>query len=58
MLGDVLKEAKLGCFTDVIIIGQRLKEPFSLTMIHLPNGPTMTFRLRSVRTAKSLRVGY
>lgn len=50
----VIREAiSIGC-TDLIVIGERLKEPYSLTMIHLPNGPTAFFKLSSVISSKNL----
>lgn len=31
--------------TDLIIIGERIKQPFEMIVSHLPEGPTATFRL-------------
>ena len=50
----VIKEAIEAKATDLIVVGERLKEPYSLTLIHLPNGPTAYFRLSSVISSKEL----
>ncbi|KGG51880.1 hypothetical protein DI09_24p10, partial [Mitosporidium daphniae] len=50
----VIREAIEAKSTDLIIIGERLKEPYSLTLVHLPSGPTASFRLSSIVTSKQL----
>lgn len=45
---NVIKEASSKEYTDLMVVGERQRMPYSLTMIHLPNGPTACFRLSSV----------
>ena len=35
-------------FTDIIVVTERLRKPYKLLLIHLPNGPTMEFKLFNV----------
>eukprot|EP01006_Ploeotia_vitrea_P026490 TRINITY_DN59464_c0_g3_i1.p1 TRINITY_DN59464_c0_g3~~TRINITY_DN59464_c0_g3_i1.p1 ORF type:complete len:330 (-),score=13.82 TRINITY_DN59464_c0_g3_i1:195-1184(-) len=42
-------------FTDLIIITEQKKSPYLMIVTHLPNGPTATFRMSSVRTAKMIQ---
>jgi ribosome production factor 1 len=47
-LSQICKFAARADFTHVMVIGERLKQPRTLLLIHLPVGPTMLFRLSSV----------
>ena len=54
-MSQMIEEMKKEKYTDLIVIGERHKEPYTLTMIHLPDGPTAYYRLSSIRSAKSIR---
>eukprot|EP00656_Telonema_subtile_P026050 TRINITY_DN28045_c0_g1_i1.p2 TRINITY_DN28045_c0_g1~~TRINITY_DN28045_c0_g1_i1.p2 ORF type:complete len:370 (+),score=77.65 TRINITY_DN28045_c0_g1_i1:137-1246(+) len=41
-------------FTDIVVITEKQKTPNGLTLIHLPNGPTATFKLKSIVLAKDV----
>ena len=47
-LGTIIKSAIEKEFTDIIIITERLRKPYKLLLIHLPNGPSMEFKLFDV----------
>ena len=47
-LGTIMKSAIEKEFTDIIIITERLRKPYKLLLIHLPNGPSMEFKLFDV----------
>ena len=47
-LGTIMKSAKEKDFTDIIVITERLRKPYKLLLIHLPNGPSMEFKLFDV----------
>lgn len=47
-LGTIMKRAKEKEFTDIIVVKERLRKPYKLLLIHLPNGPTMEFKLFNV----------
>ena len=47
-LGTIMSEAIKKEFTDIIIVTERLRKPYKLLLIHLPNGPTMEFKLFNV----------
>jgi ribosome production factor 1 len=47
-LGQICKFATRADFTHVLVVGERLKMPRTVLLIHLPLGPTMLFRLSSV----------
>eukprot|EP00758_Cryptobia_borreli_P010200 Tbor_TRINITY_DN5546_c3_g3::TRINITY_DN5546_c3_g3_i1::g.12756::m.12756/K14846/RPF1; ribosome production factor 1 len=53
-----LKEITQFCinrgFSDLIVVTDRLKEPYNIIISHLPNGPTSTFRLSNFLTHKQL----
>ncbi|ORC91626.1 putative ribosome biogenesis protein [Trypanosoma theileri] len=53
-----LKEITQYCinreFTDLIVITERLKEPYNLIISHLPEGPTATFRVSNFLTHAQL----
>ena len=42
-------------FTDLIIINEDRKQPNTLTLIHLPDGPTATFKLSSIKLNSDIR---
>jgi ribosome production factor 1 len=44
-LKEIIQFCKNRDFTDVIVITERLKQPFEMIISHLPEGPTATFRL-------------
>jgi ribosome production factor 1 len=52
----IVKEANERGYTDLMIINEDRKEPNAMTLIHLPNGPTAVFRLRSVKFSNELYV--
>jgi len=41
-------------FTDIMVITEKQKTPNALTLIHLPDGPTATFKLKSIVLAKDV----
>ncbi len=47
-LGTIMKHSIEKGFTDIIIITERLRKPYKLLLIHLPNGPTLEFKLFNV----------
>ncbi len=47
-LGTIMKSAIEKEFTDIIVITERLRKPYKLLLIHLPNGPSMEFKLFDV----------
>ena len=53
-----LKEITQFCinrgFTDLIVITDRLKEPYNMIVSHLPHGPTSTFRISNFLSHKQL----
>ncbi|KAG2379209.1 hypothetical protein C9374_007348 [Naegleria lovaniensis] len=52
---DVLKYAEKNDYTDVMVIGERNNKPSSCLLIHLPHGPSATFRLSFPKLRKDLR---
>jgi ribosome production factor 1 len=47
-LGKIMKSATEKGFTDILVVTERLRKPYKLLLIHLPNGPTMEFKLFNV----------
>ena len=47
-LGTIITKSIEKSFTDIIIITERLRKPYKLLLIHLPNGPTLEFKLMNV----------
>ena len=47
-LGTVMKTSIEKGFTDIIVVKERLRKPYKLLLIHLPNGPTMEFKLFNI----------
>lgn len=41
-------------FTDLIVIGERIKQPYTMIISHLPEGPTATFRISNFLAHKQL----
>ncbi|CBQ67567.1 related to RPF1-involved in the assembly of the large ribosomal subunit [Sporisorium reilianum SRZ2] len=53
-LGKICGWARERRFGAVLVVGESRKEPFALTLIQLPHGPTAFFRLTSIRTADEI----
>lgn len=53
---QVLSESINSSYTDIVVISERQHKPYSMTLIHLPSGPTAYFRLTSVKVSKSIKV--
>jgi ribosome production factor 1 len=51
---EIVQFCKNRNFTDLIIVGERLKQPYELIISHLPEGPTATFRISNFFMAKEL----
>ena len=47
-LGTIMQSAIEKNFTDIIVVTERLRKPYKLLLIHLPNGPSMEFKLFDV----------
>ena len=47
-LGTIMKSAIEKEFTDIIVVTERLRKPYKLLLIHLPNGPSMEFKILDV----------
>lgn len=47
-LKDIIEMAKEKGFTDVIVVYERLRKPYRMTITHLPEGPTAEFKLSNV----------
>ena len=47
-LKDIVEVAKEKNFTDIIIVQERLRKPYRLILSHLPDGPTLEFKLSNV----------
>ncbi|XP_052684788.1 ribosome production factor 1-like [Crassostrea angulata] len=57
-LKKIIPQAKERGYTDIIIVNEDRKEPNGLVITHLPEGPTLHFKLSSVRlTTEIKRVG-
>ena len=41
-------------FTDLIVITEQVKQPYIVIMSHLPQGPTATFRMTSLKLHKEI----
>jgi len=52
---DIINFCKNRNYTDLLIVGEHHKSPNSLTLIHLPNGPTLHCKISSVKTKKRIR---
>jgi ribosome production factor 1 len=47
-LKDIIELAKEKKFTDVIVVYERLRKPYRLSITHLPDGPTAEFKISNV----------
>ena len=47
-LGTIMQKSIEKGFTDIIVVTERLRKPYKLLLIHLPNGPSMEFKLFNV----------
>jgi ribosome production factor 1 len=47
-LGTIMKKSIEKGFSDIIVITERLRKPYKILLIHLPNGPTLEFKLFNV----------
>ncbi|KAI9016028.1 anticodon-binding protein [Hyaloraphidium curvatum] len=54
LVKHLVEIAKKRDFTDLIIIGEHRKVPNTVTVIHLPEGPTAQFRLSSIVPSKQI----
>lgn len=53
-LGKICGWARERRFGAVLVVGESRKEPFALTVIQLPHGPTAFFRLTSISTGAEI----
>ena len=49
MVKKMIEEAKKRGFTDLMLFYEKMGKPHSLILSHLPDGPTATFRVSSVK---------
>ncbi|EPZ32707.1 Brix-domain-containing protein [Rozella allomycis CSF55] len=54
-IDEIMKVAIENDYTDIIVVNEDKKEPNALLLIHLPYGPTAFFRLKSIRSGKSIK---
>jgi len=47
-LKDIVESAKEKGFTDIIVVYERLRKPYRMVITHLPDGPTVEFKLSNV----------
>jgi ribosome production factor 1 len=47
-LKDIIELAKGKGFSDVIVVYERLRKPYSMVISHLPDGPTVEFKIFNV----------
>lgn len=47
-LGTIMKQAIDKGFSDIIVVTERLNKPYKLLLIHLPNGPSIEFKIFNV----------
>ncbi|CAH1759814.1 11379_t:CDS:2 [Entrophospora sp. SA101] len=53
-IGQIIEFCKNREFTDLLFINEDKKSPYSMTLIHLPNGPTAYFRLTNVKLSHEI----
>ncbi|PWN53062.1 Brix-domain-containing protein [Violaceomyces palustris] len=53
-LGKICGWARKRRYDAVLVVGESKKEPFSLTVVQLPRGPTAFFRLTSISMGKEI----
>lgn len=51
---DLVKDAPTSGYSHIAIVGESQKEPTQLTLLVLPEGPTLYFRLSSIKTYKNI----
>lgn len=54
-INHICKEAAKRDYSHVVVVRERMKKPFELYLIALPIGPTIVFRITSLKLRKSLR---
>lgn len=47
-LKDIVELAKEKGFTDIIVVYERLRKPYRMVLTHLPEGPTVEFKITNV----------
>lgn len=47
-LGTIMQKSIEKGFTDIIVVTERLRKPYKLLLIHLPNGPSLEFKIFNV----------
>jgi ribosome production factor 1 len=47
-LGTIAKDAIKRGFTDIIVVGERMRKPYRMFVIHLPDGPTAEFKIFNI----------
>lgn len=47
-LKDIVELAKEKGFTDIIVVYERLRKPYRMTLVHLAEGPTVEFKITNV----------
>lgn len=52
---NLVKEAVEKQYSHIVVLNEDLKKPNSIVVSHLPEGPTATFRLTSVKLKKQLK---
>ncbi|ODN00505.1 putative ribosome production factor 1 [Orchesella cincta] len=52
---NIVNQAKDHEFTDIVVINEDRKEPSSMLICHLPEGPTCFFRLSNVKLTKHIK---
>jgi ribosome production factor 1 len=54
-LKKIIKGAIERDFTDIIVVNEDKKKPTGLLVIHLPDGPTAHFSLKSIKYSKDIK---
>jgi len=49
------KQAMEKDFTDIVIVNENRRKPNAITLCHLPDGPTATFRLSGIKYTKEIK---
>jgi len=47
-LPEIIDLAKQRNFTDIIVLQERLRKPYRMVITHLPNGPTLEFKISNI----------
>lgn len=53
-IGTIMNRAIDKGFTDIIVITEQLKRPYKLLLIHLPNGPSLEFKIFNVQYQREI----